>query len=357
MLRKLYLGGPRLSKGLLRAIAVLMVFFYALLYLKASSFLPEFVFRDSEKIQSQIGGSSTYQNTSFDAVAKFYSSLGTAGTSLLVLAIGATLICIMVAYSKRAGALAINMFVLAPCVFFNLFVASKDTLVVLMALVLVWLARRLVAWKVALAAVVLYAGYAATVRVYFLLILVIAAGAWMFRASSLRGKLIIVLVTVIALVALPDRAYYALLHPRDMAVDYLVAGSPFGARTGFYNLVPPDSFWAFCVDYGYAIVKLHLPVLFYPGPKELVMTCLMGIISASIFCKIAAPQSDGAAAVEILACLVIGHMAVSMLFEPDLGSYTRHLTSVVVFSAWRLNILCNGCIQPRAVRRVGEFSM
>ncbi|WP_051481696.1 hypothetical protein [Paraburkholderia nodosa] len=348
MLRKLYLGGPRLSKGVLRVTAAFIVILYALLYLKASSFLPGFVFRDSEKIQSQIGGSSTYQNTSFDAVAKFYSSLGTAGTDLFVVTVAAILIWTMVSYSKRTGALAINMFLLAPCVFFNLFVASKDTLVVFMALILVLTARRWGAWKVASLAVLLYVGYAVTVRMYFLLILAIAVGAWMFRASSLRGKLLIALVTTIGVIALPDRAYFALLHPRDMAVDYLIAGSAFGARTGFYNLLPPDSVGAFCIDYVYAVAKLHLPVLFHTGPKELAMTCLMGIIVASIFSKISEPQPDSAAALEVLTCLVIGHMAVSMLFEPDLGSYTRHLTSVVVFGALRLNILYRRCSTKRA---------
>jgi hypothetical protein len=256
-----------------------------------------------------------------------------------VLLIGAVLICLMVSYSKRFGALLVNLFLLAPCIFFNLFVASKDTLVVLMALLLVLVARRGGVWTVAMAAVFLYVGYASTVRLYFLLILAAAAGAWLFRAASSRGKLILALVVSCGLFALPDKTYYALLHPRDMAVDYLVSGSPYGARTGFYNLLPPDSFVSFCVDYVYAILKLHLPVLFFPGPKELVMTCLMGIVLGSIFFRITGPRSAQSASVEILACLVIGHMVVSMLFEPDLGSYTRHLTSVVVFCAWRLNML------------------
>jgi hypothetical protein len=42
---------------------------------------------------------------------------------------------------------------------------------------------------------------------------------------------------------------------------------------------------------------------------------------------------------DMLASLVVGHIAVSMLFEPDLGSYLRHLSSVAIFCAWRLNYL------------------
>jgi hypothetical protein len=337
MLRNLLLAGPTLSKGVLRAVAGVGILMYATLYLKASVFLPEFVFRDSDKIQSQIGGSSTYQDTSFDAVAKLYTSLGDIGTTVFVVGIGALFIGMMIGYSRRLGSLIINMVLLAPCVFFNLFVASKDTLVVLMAVLLVMVARHRSAWQVAAASAVLYVGYAATVRIYFLLILAIAVGVWVFRAVGLRGRLILALAVLTGLYVLPDPAYYALLHPRDMAVDYLVAGSPFGARTGFYNLLPPQSFTSFCADYLYAIARLHVPVLFSPGPKELVMTALMGIVSASIFARPARVDAR-MASIDWLACLMVGHMAVSMLFEPDLGSYTRHLTSVVLFAAWRLSL-------------------
>ncbi|MEM5314228.1 hypothetical protein [Paraburkholderia sp. JHI869] len=311
---------------------------YATLYLKASTFLPEFVFRDSDKIQSQIGGSSTYQDTSFDAVSKFYSSLGDIGTTVFVVGVGALFIGMMIGYSKRLGSLLVNTVLLAPCVFFNLFVASKDTLVVLISVLLVMIARRYSLWYVMAASVALYVGYAATVRIYFVLILAIGAGAWVFRKVGLRGKLLLLVAVFTVLFALPDIAYYALLHPRDMAVDYLVTGSPYGARTGFYNPLPPQSFWAFCADYLYAVAKLHVPFLFSPGPKELVMTALMGIVLGAIFYKPA--QADPRiASVNWLACLLIGHMAVSMLFEPDLGSYTRHLTSAALYAAWRLSLL------------------
>jgi hypothetical protein len=340
MFRKALNAGPGLSDGVVRLIASLAILLYMTMYWKASTFLPEFVFRDSDKIQSQIGGSSTYQDTSFDAVAKFYSSLGNIGTSLFVAGVGALFIWLMFGYSKRLGGLLLNTVLITPCVFFNLFVASKDTLVVLMSIVLVLIGRRGSVRNVIVAAVALYAGYALTVRIYFALILAIAVGAWIFRRSSLRLKTVLILTVVTGLYMLPDAAYYMLLHPRDMAVDYLVSGSPHGARTGFYNLLEPNSFAAFCVDYVYAILKLNVPVLFHPGPKECLMLVFVWIAVGAVFGrKPGRLQGTGAGAVDVLASLVIGHMAVSMLFEPDLGSYTRHLSSVALFSAWRLNYL------------------
>ncbi|MFM0110832.1 hypothetical protein PQR25_12765 [Paraburkholderia nemoris] len=340
MFHKTFNAGPRLSIGVIRLIASFYSLLYVTMYWKASSFLPEFVFRDSDKIQSQISGSSTYQDTSFDAVAKFYSSLGDFGTSIFVVVVGVSFIWLMIGYSKRVGGLLLNTVLIAPCVFFNLFVASKDTLVVLVSIVLVLIARRFSVVHVMIAATALYLGYALTVRIYFALILAIGACVWIFRLVSLRLKILLILAVGIVLFLLPDIAYYMLLHPRDMAVDYLVAGSPYGARTGFYNPLDPNSFTAFCADYAYAFLKLNVPVLFYPGPKEFLMLVFVWISLGSVLGR--RPVQTGgkpSAAIEVLAALVIGHMAVSMLFEPDLGSYTRHLSSVALFCAWRLSYL------------------
>ncbi|WP_175130743.1 hypothetical protein [Paraburkholderia rhynchosiae] len=334
---------------MLRFTAGSAVLLYAAMSWKASQFLPDFVFRDSDKIQSQIGGSSTYQDTSFDAVAKVYSSLGDLGTSLFLMTVGSLFIWLMIGYSKRVGGLLLNVVLIAPCVFFNLFVASKDTLVVLISIVLILVARKSSVMHVMFAALVLYISYALTVRIYFALILAIAAGVWIFRSVSLPAKMVVVLAVLFLLYALPDGAYTLLLHPRDMAVDYLVAGSPYGARTSFYNPLEPNSFFAFGVDYAYAMLKLNVPVLFYPGPKELVMMIFVSIAAGAAFLR--RPVHAGgkeAVATDVIAALVVGHMAVSMLFEPDLGSYTRHLSSVALFCAWRLSYLAT---RPSRTRR------
>jgi hypothetical protein len=175
-----------------------------------------------------------------------------------------------------------------------------------------------------------------TVRIYFVLILAIAAGVWVFRAASPGIRTALVLATLLGLLVLPDTAYFALMHPRDMAVDYLVAGSPYGARTGFYNFTEPVSFAAFIADYVYAILKLDVPVLFHPGPKEFVMLVFVWIAVGAVSGRKAGAANINAGTLNVFACLVIGHMAVSMLFEPDLGSYTRHLASVALFCAWQL---------------------
>jgi hypothetical protein len=219
---------------------------------------------------------------------------------------------------------------LVPCVFFNLFVASKDTLVVLIALVLAGtVRRRSTAWT-CVAVVAFYAGYAAVVRSYFALILAIALAAFLFRHASWRGKTLLIGSAAIALFLLPPDVYYLLQHPRDMAADYLAYGSPFGARTRFYNPVAPDSFIAFCANYAYAVLRLNLPLLFDMGLKELAMQLFVWIALAAVWRR---ARHDTHLSRDLLACVVIGHVAVSMLFEPDPGSHTRHLSSVALLCA------------------------
>lgn len=326
MLSRLMNTGPRLSSDLIAAIAVLTSLGYVGLFLAGQSILPAFLFRDVEKIQAQMNGSSTYDGSSFDAVGKFYAMFSPALLNVFVMSIGVAFICAILARVNRAGSLIGALLLATPCVFFNLFVSSKDTLVVAISLVIVWTLRRNRTVLTLATVVGCYMSYALFVRSYFVVILAAALFTWVFRGSGLRVRTVLVLACLLALISLPSAVYYALLHPRDMAVDYLIYQSPYGARTGFYNLMPPDSFSSFCIDYLYAVVRLHLPILFSPDPRGLAMQTFVIVVWIST--RPLARTAEISRCAKLLACLVFGHMAVSMLFEPDLGSYVRHLSSV-----------------------------
>ncbi|KWO47971.1 hypothetical protein WT97_07880 [Burkholderia sp. MSMB1459WGS] len=336
MLRNAIGGGPLLSRGLRDAIAAIVALLYVGVYANARALLPEFIFRDADKIQTQIGGGSTYDGSSFDAVGKLYQTLGNTGTAMFVVALGVATIWIAVRDARRLGALVAYLALIAPCLFFNLFVASKDTIVVAMSIAVLAVARLRGTARPMLVAAVLYLGYAATIRSYFALILAIAFAAWAFRRASALPRLAGALLAIAALVALPGAAYTLLQQPRDLAVDYLVYSSPFGARTSFYNPFTPDSFVHFVGNYAYSVVRLNLPVLFSFDPKGFAMQALIALFLGAAWRRVppvrtedsGAPVRDG----ELPACLMLGHVAVSMLFEPDLGSYLRHLSSVAPFA-------------------------
>lgn len=342
MLLRIIAGGPLLSRGLRDTIAACAALLYVGVYANARALLPEFIFRDADKIQTQIAGGSTYDGSSFDAVGKLYQALGNAGTAVFVVALGVATICIALRQTRRLGALFANLALIAPCLFFNLFVASKDTLVVAMSIAVLAVARVRGTAGAMLIAVTLYLGYAATIRSYFALIVAIALAAWVFRRVSTLLRLAGALVAVAVLIALPSTGYSLLQQPRDLAVDYLVYSSPFGARTSFYNPFPPDSFLHFVGNYAYSLVRLNVPVLFSFDPKGLAMQALVALFLGSAWRRLPARQRGKRTErnAELLACLLIGHVLVSMLFEPDLGSYLRHLSSIAPYAIalWALRI-------------------
>jgi hypothetical protein len=332
MLRKLISSGPALSKGVARALALMTIVLYLIVFAKATTLFPEAIFRDAEKIQEMIGGRVSYEDSSFDAMARFYALLGRAGQSVFVCSVGALLIWSIVARTRRLGLLACGTVLLLPCLYFNVLVANKDTIVVLMSLVIAIIARRYSSRLVFLLVAALYVGYAMKIRVYYALILAISIGVYAFRKSSLRGRVVLALLGLIGAFLLPDAAYFALQHPRDAAVDFMTYGAPTVVRTSFYNPTSPDSFANFCTNYVYALLRLNLPVLFYPGPREFAMQLFVFIVLLSVSCRPDRGVSSARlASFDMLASLTIGHIAVSLLFEPDLGSYTRHLSSVSMF--------------------------
>jgi len=303
---------------------------YLAAFLVRDALLPEFVFRDAEKIQAQVEGSDLYAGTSFDAIGKFYSLLGGMANTV-VAAIGVMFICTMLGYARRTREILLACFLIVPCAFFNLFVASKDTVVVLISILIVWAVARLPRRIALITAIACYALYALLVRSYFALIILAGAVIWIVVHARFGWKLAVGVGSVAVISALPPSAYELLMGPRDRAVDYLLLSSPFGARTAFYNLVAPDSFHGFVVDYAYAFVRLNFAPVFSLGGKEVLMqlfilAALWPAVRALRWSRVSSPMMTG------LASLLLGHIAVSVLFEPDLGSYLRHLSSVALFS-------------------------
>ena len=122
VLRNVIGRGPLLSRGLRNAVAALVALLYVCMYANARALLPEFIFRDADKIQTQIGGGSTYDGSSFDAVGKLYQALGDAGTAVFVVALGIATIAIALRHARRFGEGVAYLALIAPCLFFNLFV-------------------------------------------------------------------------------------------------------------------------------------------------------------------------------------------------------------------------------------------
>ncbi len=173
----------------------------------------------------------------------------------------------------------------------------------------------------------LYLAYAIIFRQYFVIILAVWLGILVFLKVDWRWRIVMLVAVPLIAVMLPDSLYDTLQMQRDM-VNYSRLGGE-GNRTAFLNLVHPDGFRTFPINYLYAAWRLNLPILAGGGPKEaylFVMLCVYFVLMIT-------GLRSGNPRVSWPAALFCAHMLVLNIFEPDLGSYLRHLSTALLFLA------------------------
>lgn len=91
-------------------------------------------------------------------------------------------------------------------------------------------------------------------------------------------------------------------------------------RSSFENPLIMTGSESIFFNYVYALARLNLPIFFYVGPRELFLQVyIIVFLSAVLVSKRCGP--------EVKTGLLV-HMLVLGTFEPDLGSYIRHLSSL-----------------------------
>jgi hypothetical protein len=171
----------------------------------------------------------------------------------------------------------------------------------------------------------LYFSYAyAAGRIYFYLI----PAAWVylltFTGMKNAGRFMLLGLTGIALLLAPSRVLLELNEVRDVLNALVVLNH--SANTAFLNPDHGVGAGAFLVNYFYAAVRLNFPVIFNIRAQEIFLT----LFSLSWFLLIMAGIRSGEPVARFVACLILAHLLVEWIFEPDLGSYLRHVSSIIV---------------------------
>lgn len=169
----------------------------------------------------------------------------------------------------------------------------------------------------------IYILYAFIFRSYFIIIATIFAALVLFRKSSWIVRLLIITSVPVILLMIPDHIYILLQEQRDFVNRDRIGYSGAGNRTAFLNYMRPDGLGSFFFNYGYAIIRLNLPIIFNAGFKEAVM--MSNIVILAFFLIRGISHSD--MRVWRPALLFLAHFFTLMIFEPDLGSYLRHITT------------------------------
>ena len=173
---------------------------------------------------------------------------------------------------------------------------------------------------------ILLYGYFA--RTYFLLIAFFYLILFIYVKISKIQRFYFSILSIIIFFMIPLEYLYQLQSHRDLSSYYRIMNPSWeGFRTSFINPLEISSHTNFLINYFYAFFRLNFPIFFQFTFKEIFHTLIIiGSLYIFFFKKINYKYVNYSFVIN-LKIIIFAHFIVLWLFEPDLGSYLRHLLS------------------------------
>ncbi len=176
---------------------------------------------------------------------------------------------------------------------------------------------------------IIYLIYATIFRSYYYLITLIFVGIFLFRISDGYVRILVILAMASVVLFIPNNVYSMLQSSRDIVNQNRLGFDVAGNRTAFNNPMEPNSLFGFIYNYIYAVLRLNFSFFFNWGVQD-----LMFMAYPLIYFYYVIKGFVGGVDKNFLAgSLVLSHALVYFLFEPDTGSYARHLSSTLPYLA------------------------
>jgi len=315
---------------------ILIVFVYAIIYIFFRNALPEKWSVDSAKIIEILnyGGAGGDLDNSFAVTAALFGLIGVDNLDVFTCIVSAIFLMFATHGIRRAGDFFSRLLLIAPCIMLNMFAPSKETVVLIMTMLITVSAiyfqtsKAFTFWVFLL----LYAVYGVFVRQYYLLIVGVFFIVYFLWRRPLKYHLLAAVVVVGAILAAPSSILQTLQSPRDTSNAY---AEQIGSdnRTAFTNIASPGNGVGFLVNYGYAATVLITPVLYFQTASDVFMQLMIATMLFILYKARRRSRRAGHDRFELrfFASLFVAHILVQLIFEPDLGSFTRHLTSVILY--------------------------
>lgn len=304
----------------------------AIQFLDLSEVLP-FATKDSETVIGIAEGRiSTAEANSYTATAKIYASMGPVLRFLLMELLALSFIWYILRHSKNAINTIILALLIFPATIFFLSQFNKDLILIPFIIASAFVMSKPVRFIYRVLIIfTIYITYAILFREYYYLIAFFFIAILLWRKIGIRLRIVVLPILVIALINTPPSVFQNLQQPRDdVNITRISKGADGGARTAFLNPSKPDSVPHFLENYVYAGYRLNLAILHELSPQTVILTILLGFYWWS-FTRLFKSQASS----DHLACtLFLSHVIVLTLFEPDLGSYLRHISSTLPFVAY-----------------------
>lgn len=311
-----------------RLYRILWILFYVGLFAMRDA-LPERFSRDAILLAEMIQ-TNQFGEGSYGAMAALYAHIPGPLLPLLPVAICIPSIWILLGYVRSYPVMLLLPIILLPYLVMNFMNPTKETLVALLVLIVYKISQsRLTTLRAFLVIAVLYALYAAFVRSYYVLILVLFAALLFLRLVPRGVALIVIMLGFAAMLALPADVFQAIQGPRDEAAFFQEHMGKYAVRTFFYNLLPPDNAFSFLVNTFWGLLVMFIPFFVAQSFNEVLMMVNVFFYSGMVLALLR--YRRGAA--QLPAYLFMGHILTQAQFEPDLGSYVRHFSCVLVMLA------------------------
>jgi hypothetical protein len=298
---------------------VLMLLLTAFIYLYQRAYLPSYFFTDETTIVNLMRYTDlrlTEQN-SFVSTALIFSFLGSAWSQvLLLLATGSVIFYI----SRKSLRLIDLMFACVLMLSFTLFnlKLSKEVIVILLNLLVCFVCGWRISrhGKIALV-IAIYLLYAWQFRIYYVLIAAIMAV--MHIVFSTQGKLrtAMVLGVLAACLALPGDFWNQLQQARDI-INMEREGLS-DSKTIFSNILTPNGVLTAFPNAGFAAIRFYFAPIFSLRVQEIFLSFTLCLLTFLLLRRHNHKHP--------LCLLLVANFAVQTFFEPDLGSFFRHLTA------------------------------
>lgn len=300
-------------------LCLFLMAFTLFIYMFQDVLLPKNFFTDAGTITNLINyidlGSA--QSDSFVSTAWVFNSLGYEGSQLFLLAGVMSVVWLMSFRSRSYDLVAFTILYMLPFTLFNLKL-SKEAIVIIMnvSCCLVCMSHRSKIFKVAVVTV-LYLLYAYYFRFYYAFI---AAGMVFLTclfSSTGRMRIALICLAIVVCIALPGDIWTQLQLARD-SVNTSREGLS-DSKTIFSNLLTPDGFITAIPNSLYAAVRFLFAPAFSLRPQELLLSIVLW--SAIILMVRNKNYSHP------LMALLMANFLIQTFFEPDLGSFLRHMTA------------------------------
>lgn len=326
-------GARRFNQYSLAGIGLVAV--YILIYAFFRESLPDKWSVDSEKIIEILnyGGAGGDLDNSFAITAALFGLIGVDNLDVFTCTVSALFLIFATHDIRRAGDFFSRLLLIAPCIMLNMFAPSKETVVLVMTMFITVSAiyfRTSRRYTFA-SFLFLYVVYGIFVRQYYLLIAGVFFVVYFLWRRPLKYHLLAAIVAAGAILSAPSSVLQTLQSPRDTSNAY---AEQIGSdnRTAFTNIASPASGTGFLVNYAYAATVLITPVLYFQTPSDFFMQLMIGAMLVILYrARKKARRGQDRFEARFFASLFIAHIVVQLIFEPDLGSFTRHLTSVLLY--------------------------